>query len=113
VTVVEWFEREQRPAYTFRLSVILGQDDAWTSNNRGELVRVANGSKNAHTKLERIEYLRRMATAMVYVGGVSRRRRTLRVGEIPAVSELRSSGFVYVGAILKGKRTLRIGPRPS
>lgn len=110
--VVEWFEvTPTRRPYTFRVSVVVGQTREWVAGARREVIRVANAAKNAHTLLEAVEVRRNVGPAMVYVGGYTIRKRTLRVGSIPALDTIRVPAFTYVGAAQIRRRTLRIGPR--
>lgn len=112
VRVVEWFERVQRRPYTFRLRLDLGVEP-WTRGKRSEFIRVANGAKNAHTKLEAVEYSRVTGPAVMFVGGVVVRRRVLRIRQVPEQIALRFPAPVYVGAILTRRRTVRIRPRST
>lgn len=111
VRVREWFEPQvRRQPYTFRLEVNLGLEP-WMGENRSQLIRTANGAKNAHTKLEAIE-LRRQVPGAVYVGGIIRTRRVIRVGQLPKVTTLYPpDARMFVGAVLRRRRTLRIHQR--
>lgn len=110
-SVREWFEPYvRRDPYTFRLEIDLGIEP-WLGENRSTLIRVANGSKNAHTKLEAIELSRRLP-GYVYVGGIIRTRRIIRVGQLPKVTTIfPPDARIFVGVALRRRRTLRIHQR--
>lgn len=109
--VTEWFETSPtRQPNTFRISVTIDEDRDWIFG-RSEIIRVANKAKNLHTKLEAIEARREVGPSMVYVGGYSRRIRTIRVGQLPKVELIRTNAMVFIGAVSTRRRTLRVGPR--
>jgi len=111
LTLKEWFEPQvpfQRN--TFRIAVDIEPDREWIGA-RQEIIRVANKAKSLHTKLAALEVSRRAGPATVYVGGVTRRVRTIRVGQLPKIAEIKGPSFVWIGAVQKRRRTLRVGPR--
>lgn len=111
VKVVEWFEvTPRRQANTFRLSLTIEGDRTWTIDDAASLIRTANKTKNAHTKLEAIE-LRRNVPGTIYVGGLFRRVERIRIGQLPDLETIRISGSVYVGAAVRVIQTLRVRPR--
>ncbi len=111
-TVTEWFEvSSYRRPYTFRIIVDIDDDQEWIGG-REEFIRVANHAKNAHTMLEVLELRRRTTPAAVYIGGLTRRSRTIRVGQLPKVETIHLPSILYVGVAQTRRRTLRIGPRP-
>lgn len=108
---VEWFEVDPpRQPYTFRVSITIEQDRDWIGG-RGEIIRVANSSKNAHTKLEAIEVRRDVGPATAFIGGLPVRRRTMRVGHQPLLEVLRRQSMTWIGAATIRRRTMRVGPR--
>ena len=111
VKAIEWFERELREPYTFRIRVDL-QAEPWTARKRSEVIRVANAAKSAHTKLEALEYSRAAGPATLFVGGLVVRRRLLRIREVAVNIAVRVQGAVFLGTTLNSRRTLRIHPRP-
>jgi phage tail P2-like protein len=108
VKVVEWFEfMPRRQPYTFRLVVNLGVED-WLAPSRSEIVRTANSTKNAHTKLQGVDVFRQSET-MVFIGGIVRKRRAVRVGQLPKVTTLYPpDAIVFTGVALTRRRTLVI-----
>lgn len=113
VRVVEWFEPlPRRPAYTFRINVTLGIEEAWFAIQRSELIRVANAAKNAHTKIEAINLIRAIAPSRAYVGGAPGRRRLLRVGQVPVPTTIRAQSLARIGILVRRNRTVTILPRP-
>lgn len=113
VRVVEWFEVEPpRQPYTFRIRVTLPDDRPWMASERTPLIRIANGAKNAHTKLEAISLLRTAPSSRVFVGAVARRRRTKRVGQVPKPTTMRVTNHTFLGAFTLRRRTVRVLPRP-
>lgn len=111
VRVVEWFESSVwRPPYTFRINVRIAPDVSWTSEDRALLLRTANAAKNAHTLMAGIDIARRHS-GVVFVGAKFRRRRVLRVGQLPKPTTYRQSSLIFLGAVLHRRRTLRIGAR--
>lgn len=113
VQVVEWFEPDPaRPSDTFRIRVEIGTDEPWTNADYETLVRVANGAKNAHTLMERVEPVRRVGPGAVFVGGYARTTRTIRIQQDPPPPpEIRTSTIVFVGGALISRRTVRIPMR--
>ncbi|MDX1730826.1 MAG: phage tail protein I [Aurantimonas coralicida] len=112
VKVVEWFEvSPRRQPYTFRLRVTLGDTEAWIGSDRLQLLRVANGAKNAHTKIEAVSLIRTAPAAAMFVGGIVRRRRVLRFGQVPKPTTIRTPAHVFVGALQRRIRKLTILPR--
>lgn len=109
IVVREWFESGAigRP-YTFSIRVKLGDADAWTEADRTRLIRVANRVKNAHTKLVYIGPARHIGPAPVYLGGLTRLRRTLRVRQVPRVDTLVMTPHVFIGVQPRLRRTLRV-----
>lgn len=113
VRVVEWFEVEpRRMPYTFRLRITIPDDEPWSASQRPPLIRIANGAKNAHTKLEAISLYRKAPPNGVYVGAVARRRRTMRVGQVPKPTTMRVTNHTFLGAFTWRRRTVRVLPRP-
>ncbi len=114
VTVVEWFEASPpRPAYTFRLRVDLTEFRPWTIAESAQLVRVANGAKNAHTKLESVVVAQPALPTGVYVGAAVTSRRKIAIGQAPRVTTLRHDIYAYVGAALVIRRRVVVLPRAS
>jgi phage tail P2-like protein len=110
--VVEWFERTPlRAAYTFTVRVELLDDRPWTPADRSTLVRLANGAKNAHTKLEEIEVVRRVGPSPVYVGGYARRRRTLLIRQETRILELSPLSTIYSAGVPRLRRALNVQAR--
>lgn len=110
----EWFEHDPpRPAYTFQIEVRLGSDPWSAGAQRSELIRIANRAKNAHTKLEAISLIRNGPPAIVHVGGMTRKRRVLRIGQIPAPTTIRNRAHVFLGAMIRRIRRVEIQPRPE
>lgn len=113
MSVVEWFEvTPRRRAETFRVRVAIDDDREWLASDRRQLVRVANSAKNAHTLLEAIEPVRRTPPATAFIGGVTGRRRTVRVGQIPKPIFLGQTGIPFLGALRRTARRIVIAPRP-
>jgi len=113
VRVVEWFEVEpRRDPYTFRIRVTLPDDEPWFASQRVPLIRIANGAKNAHTKLEAVSLKRNAPPTGVYVGAVARRRRVMRVGQVPKPTTMRVTNYTFIGAYTFKRRTIRVLPRP-
>lgn len=111
IGVVEWFERiEYRRPYTFRITVDLDVEP-WSREKRSQLIRVANGAKSLHTKLDAIELHRTIGPAIVAVGGLVTRRRTLHIRQVPVPITVRVTGFAQMGALLRVRRTIRVKPR--
>jgi len=105
--VVEWFEVEpRRRPYTFRVRLTL-PDDSWGRAQRGEIVRVANAAKNAHTKLEALELERGTPPATVHVGGAARRIRRIRIAQLPKPTTVRADACGWVGTHYRIRRTIR------
>lgn len=112
-TVVEWFEAwEKRTPYTFRIQVLIPDDQEWLASDRPQIIRVANGAKNAHTKLEALDLIRKVGPAVLFVGGVVVRRQHLVVGQVPKPTEFAITGHIYVGAIPVLTRRLTINQGP-
>lgn len=110
--VVEWFEASvARQPNTFSLRIVLNNERVWLTADRVELIRVANGAKNAHTKLDLLDLVRDGPPAFTYLGGVNRRRRVLRVGQVATVTNLRTSPIAFTGAASRRTRRLIINPR--
>lgn len=75
-------------------------------------MRLANGAKNAHTKLEAIAPERVTHPARIYVGGMPSKNRTLIVCEVAEIADLPTFSFVWTGAVSQRLRTLIVQPRP-
>lgn len=112
-TVVEWFEvLPTREPNTFRVALEIEGDRSWVGIDRAEIIRTANGAKNAHTKLEALQIKRRHGPAVLHTGGVPRRRHVIRVGQVAQPTNIRLNSMIFVGAVSTRRRTVRVGPRP-
>lgn len=109
--VAEWFETTGRQANTFRVAIDIDRDRTWGAGDRSELIRVVNGAKNLHTKLEVLDLRRRARPAALYLGGLPTFARTLRIGQHVRPNLHRQTSMVWVGATTIRHRTLRVGPR--
>ena len=112
-SVVEWFEvTPPRQPNTFRVALEIDGDRSWVGEDRAEIIRVANKAKNAHTKLEALQIKRRHGPALLHTGGVPRRRHVIRVGQVAQPTNIRLNSMIFVGAVSTRRRTVRVGPRP-
>lgn len=113
IRVTEWFETTPfRAPYTFRIEIFIPDDEEWAASQRTPILRAANSAKNAHTKLEAISLHRKAPPSGVYVGAVARRRRVMRVGQVPKPTTMRVLTHTFIGAFTWRRRTIRVLPRP-
>lgn len=111
LVLTEWFEPEVTyQPNTFRITVTVDPEREWVGS-RQEVIRVANKAKNAHTRLDAVEVIRRTVPSTVYVGSIPRRIRVIRVGQLPKLALIQSHSFVWVGAGQVIRRTIRVGPK--
>ncbi len=111
VKIIEWFENSpRRQPYTFRVRITVGAEDAWLTPDRVAAYRLANIAKNAHTKIEAVDIYRPAGPATAYVGGITRKRRSLRVSQTPVLSGLSATANAYIGAAMRRVRRILIPP---
>lgn len=111
VRVREWFEiTPRRRPYTFALHVELDLDTPWRVSDGKQLIRVANGAKNAHTMLDAVR-VSRSVPSTTYVGGMPIIRDEIIVRQETVVDELMADAFIFAAATPVIRQTIIVAQR--